>query len=347
MYDFTDHIEEDLRALVVLARTHCAVRSDLFINHAEFYPALDPAYAQQLVPLYTKAAMDAGTEVHNGASWLGQIKLRDTMHFAAESTREVVEMYISAVRLMVEGLPPPQQKTDESESMCTGSDYSAHPEEEAESEDPEKGPEEDPEEDQESAEAVRQQLLLMFEQWNENNKVQKPVPECLLQEGQVLLPTRMPARLSAPDNRFHKSKKARVFVCDECGQEVRFSSVHRNTGYRRADCEFAGSFHCNKWHDLPAFLRREAWEQRFIDATWYCAHICGAKTTLNEEQKQRRQERTTHWQSTQPSSSSGKGGKAGKGKRSWEGMPGAKSKSKGLKTGGSKGQEQARWQRRS
>ena len=72
------------------------------------------------------------------------------MHFAAESTREVVDMYISAVRLMVEDVPPPpppppppQQKTDESESMCAGSDYSADPEEEAESEDPEKGPEEE------------------------------------------------------------------------------------------------------------------------------------------------------------------------------------------------------------
>ena len=217
MYDFTDHIEEDLRALVVKARTHCDVRSDLFINHAEFYPALDPAYAQRLVPRYTKTATDAGARVHNGESWLGQIKLRDTMHFAAESTREVVDMYISAVRLMVKDVPPPpppppppQQKTDESESMCAGSDYSADPEEEAESEDPEKGPEEDPEEDQgpESAEAVRQQLLEMFQQWNENNEVQKPVPQCLLQQDQVLLPTHMPARLSPPDDRFHNSKKS-------------------------------------------------------------------------------------------------------------------------------------------
>ena len=59
----------------------------------------------------------------------------------------------------------------------------------------------------ESAETVRKQLLEKFNQWNSGNNVKKPVPKCLLQEGQWLLPTRMPAWLSPRDNRFHVNKK--------------------------------------------------------------------------------------------------------------------------------------------
>ena len=63
-------------------------------------------------------------------------------------------------------------------------------------------------EPRESAEAVRKQLLEKFKRWNSGNKVKKPVPKCLVQEGQWLLPTCMPAWLSQRDDRFHVSKKA-------------------------------------------------------------------------------------------------------------------------------------------
>ena len=65
-----------------------------------------------------------------------------------------------------------------------------------------------PPEPRESAEAVRKQLLEKFKRWNSGNKVKKPVPKCLVQEGQWLLPTCMPAWLSQRDDRFHVSKKA-------------------------------------------------------------------------------------------------------------------------------------------
>ena len=187
------------------------------------------------------------------------------------------------------------------------------------------------------------------------------MPRCLSLEGQTLLPSRMPARLAEEDDRFHEKKKERVFVCDTpwCNQVVRFSS--KLTQYKRAECEFAGSFSDHGWHDLPAALRKEAWEERFINATWHCSHLCSADVTLNEEQNRKRNDRIRRFQQFQQgqaeagkrralaSSSaassaypaSGKGAKAGKLKRSWEEMQGGKSK--GIKKGGSTDQGQASW----
>ena len=376
LYDFTARMQEDLEALVRQAGARCTVRSDMFINNAEFYPALDPGYAR-LVSLYTRAAEEAGARVHDGvkALRLRRIKLCDTMHFAKESTREVVDMYISAVRSM---LPPRDVQQDADESTAAASAGSAQMRDQqnadesmdaesagsAQTEEPDSS---DSQEDQpqrrEAAEAVRKQLLEKFEQWNSDNHEKKPVPQCLLQEGQrLLLDTRMPAYLPLHDDRFNVKKKQRIFVCDtpNCGQVVSFSSARKGTESRRADCEFAGSFTRNDWDDLPAFLREEAWERRFINATWHCTHVCGAETTLNQDQKNRRQERIVRWQRDQaeadkgrtPASSSaassaypasGKGAKAGKAKRSWEVMHGAKSK--GSKKGGSTDQGQASWRR--
>jgi hypothetical protein len=170
MYDFTAENKADLRALVRQAQALCTERSDLFINHSAFYPKLDPEYAK-LVPLYTQAAKDAGAEVHDGAEFVGSIKLRDTMHFAAESTREVVEMYISAVRSMLEMQPPRDVQQNADERMA------ASPEILLSDEEPDPpDPKEDwlpgsPPEPRESAEAVRKQLLEKFNQWNSGNNV--------------------------------------------------------------------------------------------------------------------------------------------------------------------------------
>ena len=361
LYDFTEQNDADLKDLVRLAANHCTVRSDLFINHADFYPRLDPIY-KRLVPLYTRAARDAGARVHDGVDALRSIKLRDIMHFDAESTREVVEMYISAVRSMLEMQPPRDVQQNADERMAAAPEILLS-DEEPDPPDPQQDwlPEH-PQEPRESAEAVRKHLLEKFHRWNSGLKEKKTVPKCLLLQGQFLLPTCTPEYLPEDDDRFNVIKKERVFICDtlHCGQKVRFSSALKETVCKRWECEFAGSFFCQDWDDLPAWLRREAWEKRFINATWHCAHICGAKTTLNEEQRQRRQDRILRWQQEQaeagkgraPASSSAastayltsaKGAKAGKLKRSWEQMQG--SKSKGIQKGGStyQGQAGSRW----
>ena len=274
-YDFTEQNKEDLQELVREADKHCTVRSDLFINHADFYPQLHPRY-KVLVPSYTRAAQAANATVHDGFESLHAIKLRDSMHFAAESTLEVVKMYISAVRLMLDLQPPRDVQQHADARMAAASDIISSDEESEPSDSQEHWRPECPPESRESAEAVRLHLLEKFHQWNIDNKEKKSVPRCLLLEGQTLLPSRMPARLAEEDERFHEKKKQRVFVCDTpgCKQVVRFSSTLNKTECKRSECEFAGSFSDHGWHDLPAALRKEAWEERFINATWHCAHLC-------------------------------------------------------------------------
>ena len=58
---FTEVDKERLEMLVAKAKAHCAIRSDVFINHASFYPKLRPSYAE-LVPRYTHAAQQAEPE---------------------------------------------------------------------------------------------------------------------------------------------------------------------------------------------------------------------------------------------------------------------------------------------
>ena len=183
------------------------------------------------------------------------------------------------------------------------------------------------------------------------------------------------------------SRKKRVFVCDSplCQEVVRFSSARQQTRYGRAECEFAGSFSHQDWDDLPAFLRREAWEKRFINAMWHCTHMCGAPVTLNEAQNSARNIRIAKYQQEQseaatarasasssatssaspPRGKGAKAGQAGKMKRSREEMEAGSSKgtkkggfrnerwedteagkSKGSKKGGSRNERQAGWRRR-
>ena len=97
VYSFTEEDRQSLNELVRKAESRCTICSDLFINHASFYPRLPPDYSQ-LVPKYTQAAQDAGARVHDGKDKVGKIKLKDTMHFSADSTAEIVDMYISSVR---------------------------------------------------------------------------------------------------------------------------------------------------------------------------------------------------------------------------------------------------------
>ena len=92
------------------------------------------------------------------------------------------------------------------------------------------------------------------------------------------LPTRKPEQLSPRDNRFGP-KSERIFICDGCGNAVQFSSKQKNTQYFRVQCDFAGSWSDNTWSRLPYTFYRRAWEERLIDATWYCSEICNAPVT--------------------------------------------------------------------
>ena len=96
VYSFTEEDRQSLNELVRMAESRCTTRSDLFINDASFYPKLPPDYSQ-LVPKYTEAAQDAGAAVHDGTDKERKIKLKDPMHFHADSTAEIVDMYIAAV----------------------------------------------------------------------------------------------------------------------------------------------------------------------------------------------------------------------------------------------------------
>ena len=97
-----------------------------------------------------------------------------------------------------------------------------------------------------------------------------------------LLPKRIPETLCERDRRFD-SKAKRVFVCDGCGTTVRFSSQRRGTTYSRVDCDFAGSFKDNTWAGIPNSLRERAWQERIIDASWYCHQFCGFRLTGKNE----------------------------------------------------------------
>ena len=99
---------------------------------------------------------------------------------------------------------------------------------------------------------------------------------------------RVPHSLPAGDSRF-AVKQQRVFICDHCGAEVRFSSKDHNSKYQRIDCEFAGSYLNDDWKDIPGALQWHAWAAGLIDATWHCHDVCGAPVTgKNTEQRLRR-----------------------------------------------------------
>ena len=218
VYDFTEENRVDLRTLIRQAKGVCTERSDLFINHSAFYPKLDPEYAK-LVPLYTQAAKDAGVEVHDGAESVGSIKLRDTMHFAKESTSEVVQMYMTAVQSMLD-VPPPR----DAEAEAADDPMAVDPEI-ALSDDDDGDPPADPEdvfprpqpEPLQSAKEVRERLLEEFHRWNDGLENQRRVPDCL-ETTEWLLPTRMPASLPDGDDRFHAEKNESLSATQICAE---------------------------------------------------------------------------------------------------------------------------------
>ena len=92
------------------------------------------------------------------------------------------------------------------------------------------------------------------------------------------LPVRSPPTLPDIDCRFCPEKVHRVFVCDECGDVVRFSKGTKLTG-SKAECEFAGNYEDGSWTELDYSLRWEAWNMGLIDARWLCQRVCGQNPT--------------------------------------------------------------------
>ena len=104
--------------------------------------------------------------------------------------------------------------------------------------------------------------------------------------------TRTPPMLREDDNRFD-AKRDRVIICDGCGREVQQSSRRRRTTFDRITCEIAGSFQDGTWKEIPNALRRRAWEERIIDATWLCHETC--KAPMTEGNPEARKARAAAW----------------------------------------------------
>ena len=107
------------------------------------------------------------------------------------------------------------------------------------------------------------------------------IPACTQRK---VFPYRVPYWLPPGDSRF-AVKRQRVFICDRCGAEVRFSSKRNNSKYQRIVCEFAGSYLKDDWKDIPGALHRDAWELGLINATWLCHDGCGARLTGQNAEK--------------------------------------------------------------
>ena len=64
------------------------------MSNASFYPDLRPSVYPELVRQVTEFARTCEARVNDGEHYVNRVKLRDSMHFAAESTEIVVQMYI-------------------------------------------------------------------------------------------------------------------------------------------------------------------------------------------------------------------------------------------------------------
>ena len=121
-----------------------------------------------------------------------------------------------------------------------------------------------------------------FKAWAEELNRQKPRKKG--NSGEVVLQWpplrfRSPATLVDIDRRFWRQKEERVFVCDQCGDVVRFSKVSAGTRCRFL-CEFAGNYEDSSWKELDYSLRWNAWNMGLIDARWFCQRMCGQHPTL-------------------------------------------------------------------
>ena len=90
---------------------------------------------------------------------------------------------------------------------------------------------------------------------------------------------RRPCVIGKGDDRFNHCKTDRIYVCDRCGHEVRYSSQKRKTGLR-AEGEFQGSYLDQRWKDIiPQKSLTTAYLEGSIDCTWHWTLFCRAPVT--------------------------------------------------------------------
>ena len=87
----------DVTELVLTAKLKCSCKSFFYVNNARLYPDLRPECYPDLVRKVSDAIRLAGGIIFDGANFVGNIKLRDTMHFHIASTQQVVEMFSECV----------------------------------------------------------------------------------------------------------------------------------------------------------------------------------------------------------------------------------------------------------
>ena len=296
-WSLSDEDHEHLAGLLRTAGSQCSKRHDLFVNNAMFFPKLRPSVYPALVKHASAVAEELGVRVHDGREYVETVKLRDNMHFAAESSESVAAMYVAAIVHMCKGVEVRHEaEVPRMRSPPLGAnEHTKHGAAEEEQETAKvsarlnrgcSGASVGHEAD--SDEYAIKSFLHDVSSVQRRYKQPVRAPACITPSSR--LPSRLPPMLPDEDNRFGM-KSSRVFVCDGCGNVVRFSGQKRQTAYQRIHCDFAGSYYDSSWADIPGVLQRRAWEERLIDATWFCTQFCHAPMTgVNTEQRLARAE---------------------------------------------------------
>ena len=277
------------------------MKHELFVNHSEFFPDLRPSVYSALVERFSNCARESGVHVHDGRKHRKDIKLRDHMHFAVESTESVVSMYSAAIIDMIDRGQAAASRPEiaiadalvqNSLALLTKADDSSDEEFLAAHQNRVRGQTQDTAGTQEDRDVIRRFLAAVRSIQEQKNR---PVREPTSINRHRRLPHRMPAALPSGDTRFAVRAK-RVFVCDGCGNIVPYSQKSKQTVYHRIQCDFAGSYVDNTWTDIPGCLQKQAWEDRLIDATWHCHQFCKAPMTgiRSEERRKRTQASQIH-----------------------------------------------------
>ena len=329
-------LRDSIQNLVSVSKEKCSASSSFFVNSASFYPGLRPDCYPSLVSEVQHLIRREGAEVSDGSKYVSRIKLRDTLHFAVESTETVVSMYskpiIDAALGHVQDMEVDSQdmevdtraleiELETKESRCdSGSDVDwGKPASQVSSES-----EADDIKNNASQNLLdkNRQASARFHARQKKRKEDLAVVKSFLDEcfklggkqatrdhaiAKVPFPTRIPIELPIGDDRFAK-KASRRFVCDSCGNIGTFSSMKKGNGVRN-QCEFAGAYQKNDWATIPGELQQRAYEEKLINANWFCSENCGSKTAGGLKQK--RMQRNEDYKS--------KGGKKGRPAYDWRG----------------------------
>ena len=92
-YRLEEELSGDLMELVAEAEKKSQWSSFIFVNEGALYPDLRCDRYPVLVERVRQIIRNAGGVVLEGKEYVGRIALRDSMHFAVESTEAVVQMY--------------------------------------------------------------------------------------------------------------------------------------------------------------------------------------------------------------------------------------------------------------